>query len=448
MPRLSFYNHLQRRTDDSWLAYNARTGAMAVMTPENYALYQDIRAKLPNDNQAKFTAVEQELLKQLEYGKFVLPEQFDELEFVKLQHFQARYDARDLGLVIAPTMACNMACTYCFEGNKHGRMKPEVIEAIIEFVVQQAKPLDGLSVTWYGGEPLLAIDIIEDLTESFRDLANEHKFGYGAGIITNGSLMSPDIVDRLVVAGVQHAQVTLDGPSRIHDVKRPLKNGRSSFSTIVQHLKYAVSKMEVALRVSVDKDMTREDVRSLLVELDAAGLKNRVGIYFGYIEPSTSACANIADACYDKAGFAGMEAEFTSVLLDMGFDVHKIPSPVPTICLAQQLTSHVIDPDGDMYRCFNYVGDKTKSVGNVRSPLNVQNPEFVRLFKFSPFDDERCRTCDVLPLCMGGCPARRADFNPAHNEMCESWKYNLTSILEIIAAVKLQRMQAARKEAV
>jgi uncharacterized protein len=448
MPKLSLYNHFQKRPDGSWLAYNARTGAMAIMSAENYAHYQQICGKLSQNGGAQFTSEEQELLKQLEYGKFVFPEQFDELEFLKLQHNQARYGDRNLGLVIAPTMACNMACTYCFEGNKHGRMKPEVIESILEFVAKQAKPLDELSVTWYGGEPLLALDIIEDLTESFRDLANEHQFAYGAGIITNGSLLTGETIDRLVSCGIQFAQVTLDGPSRIHDTKRPLKNGRSSFDAIVQNVKAATSKLNVVLRVSVDRDMTSADVRLLLKELNAAGLKDRVGIYFGYVEPSTTACANIADSCYDKVGFAQMEAEFTAVLLDEGFDVHKIPAPVPTICLAQQLTSHVIDPEGNMYRCFNYVGDKTRSVGNVQSLLNIQNPEFVRLFKFVPFENEDCRTCNVLPLCMGGCPARRADFNPAREEMCESWRYNLTSILELIAAVKQRRMQAARKETV
>jgi uncharacterized protein len=448
MPRPSHFNHFQSRPDGSWLAYNARTGAMAVMTAENYSLYNVICDKLAQNGRAQFTAPEQELLTQLEYGKFVFPDRFDELEFMKLQHYQARYDNRGLGLVIAPTMACNMACTYCFEGNKHGRMKPEVIEALLEFVGKLAKPLDHLSITWYGGEPLLAMDIIEDLTESFRDLAGENRFTYGAGIITNGSLLNSEMVDRLVAAGVDQAQVTVDGPSHIHDTKRPLKNGKSSFATILENITYAISKMGVALRVSVDKDMAREDVRLLLRELESAGLKNRVGIYFGYIEPATTACANIADNCYDKAGFARIEADFTALLLEEGYDVHKIPTPFPAICVAQQLTSHVIDPDGDMYRCFNYVGDKTKSVGNVREPLNVQNPEFVRLFKFVPFENEHCRSCDVLPLCMGGCPARRADFDPAHEEMCESWKYNLTSMLEIIAAAKQQRIQAAQKEAI
>ncbi len=448
MSRISYFNHFQRRPDGNWLAFNARTTALALMTPENYALYGQIRDKLANNEQADLTAAEQDLLKQLEHGQFAFADGFDESEYLKLRHNQARYGEQSLGLVIAPTMACNMACTYCFESNKHGRMKPEVIEALIDFVAKQAKPLETLSVSWYGGEPLLAMDIIEDLTESFRDLAGEYKFGYGAAIITNGSLLNEDKLERLIAAGVTHAQVTVDGPSRVHDMKRPLKNGKSSFDTILRNVRNAVDRMEVVLRVSVDKDMTAENVRLLLRELDAAGLKNRVGVYFGFIEPSTSACANIADNCFDKATFARMESDFTTVLMEEGFDVHKIPSPISTVCVAQQIGSHVIDPDGDMYRCFNYVGDKSKSVGRVFELLNVQHPEFVRLFKFSPFDDEGCRTCRALPLCMGSCPARRADFNPAHEEMCESWTYNLESILEIMAAVKLQRMQAAQKESI
>jgi uncharacterized protein len=103
--------------------------------------------------------------------------------------------------------------------------------------------------------------------------------------------------------------------------------------------------------------------------------------------------------------------------------------------------SFLVDPDGDLYRCFNFAGDKSKSMGNIRNPIDYQHPEFTKLFQFDPFEDGDCRRCTILPICMGGCPAKRFDRNLPKNQVCDSWKYNLQPMLELIAYARTRQQQ-------
>jgi uncharacterized protein len=447
MSKPSRYSHFQPWQNGYRIAFNARTGAVALMTEDNYRVYLELTKKMElGAGVTELNAVESELLKQLEYGSFMYPDATDEFQSLKFMHGSARYDRRLLGLVIAPTMACNMACPYCFENNKRGKMSPDIVEAIISFVDNQAKSLDKVDVDWYGGEPLLALDVIEDLAQSLIDLSKEKHFNYTSSIVTNGYLLTHDVVDKLRALNVSVCQVTFDGPEGLHDQRRPLKNGKGSFRTILENLKYAATKLMISVRINIDKSMDRSVVGELLAELREAGLRDRVAVYFGQLEPSTTACAAIAESCYDTAGFSEAEIEFYRLLLDEGFRIQKLPSPSAVYCMAQHINGFLVDPEGNLYRCWNHVGEPERAMGNIKSPIDYQHPNFTRLFYFDPFADEKCMNCDILPLCMGGCPAQRADRGFAGDRICQSWRHNLTPMLEIIARSRQQQARSSVKE--
>ncbi len=448
MTKLSRYNHFQPWKDGYRIAYNALSGALAVMTAEHYEAYLKIADKIATANGSyKPDEGEQELIKQLIYGKFAHSGEYDELESLKFTHNLNRYDRTALGLTVAPTMACNMACEYCYESSNARKMTPEVIEALLDFVDKRADHLHTVDICWYGGEPLLALDTIEDITQSLIELGEEKNFDYSATMISNGYLLTPEVVDKLVALRVKMVQVTIDGPAEMHNQKRPLKNGKESFATIIENLKHAVTKIAVGVRVNVDKSFTVETIRALLSDLKAAGLERRIGIYFGQLEPATKVCGSIADACYGNADFSDIEADYFQLLLDEGFRIEKLPSPVGVFCMAQRVNAFVIDPEGYFYRCYNYVGDKSHAAGNIKDgQVDYQNHNFKRLFDFNAFENTRCLDCEILPICMGGCPAQRVDRAQSEEDVCLSWKHNLQPMLSIIARSRQQKLQAAGKE--
>lgn len=447
MSRVSRYNHFQRWRDGYYIAFNARTGAVALMTEDNYQTYLNLAEKVDRDNgSGNLTSMEQELLSQLEHGRFMNAEDCDELSILKFQHDMSRYDLTKLGLVIAPTLACNMACPYCYEANKSGRMSRDVMDAVIKMIRDQSMNLNQLDVTWYGGEPLLAMDMVEELSRTFIALGKEMHFAYTSAVITNGYLMNKDVVDLLADLKVVMCQVTLDGPARLHNLKRPLKNGKDTFQTIVRNLDYATTKLPIAIRVNVDKTMRIEDISELLSELQQAGLQGRVAIGFGQLEPASSTCAAIAETCYETADFSRVEIDYYRLLLDNGFFAEKLPSPNTLFCMAHRVNSFLIDPGGYLYRCLNHVGDVERSMGNVQNEINYQNANFMNLFEADPFASESCRSCTILPICMGGCPAQHVDRGFTDEQLCNSWKHNLMPMLEIIARSRQQKAPTVRKE--
>ena len=104
MRRVSKYNLFQKRKDGSRLAYNAISGALAVMSEENYQTYRRIERKISTDSAPVFEPEEQELLKQLEYASFVYSGDYDEIDKLYFIHHASRYDESNVGLVIAPTI--------------------------------------------------------------------------------------------------------------------------------------------------------------------------------------------------------------------------------------------------------------------------------------------------------------------------------------------------------
>lgn len=446
MLRVSRYNFFKKREDGSHLAYNGITGALAVMTEENFGLYKRIESKIKSGSDSDFDPQELELLKQLKYANFVYSGDYDEVDKLYFIHHAARFDDANVGLVIAPTMACNMACKYCYESNKTGKMEAPTIEAILNFIEMRKGRVKSVQVSWFGGEPLLAMDVIEDLSESLIDIGEEIDFKYSAYIVTNGYLLDRERVDKLVDLRVNGAQITLDGPAEQHNAMRPLKNGRESYKTIIENMKYASSKLDTTIRVNVDRNANIDMISRMLDDLEQAGLRESINMYFGLIEPLSSACANITDNCCNMAEYSRIETEFFRLLFDRGFKVDKLPSPSGNHCITQSISGFVIDHEGYLYRCYNHIGDRTLSMGKIHDSIDYFNHNFLNLFRFDPFADEQCRECDLLPICMGGCPSRRCEQDIPEEDLCASWKHNLPQMLELIALSKQQQMQAAQKE--
>jgi len=442
MSRLSEFNYFQTRPDGHTIACNFLSGALALMTPENYAVFKSIAEKMKASDDPDFAGAERELVDQLVYGGFIYNGD-DELYNLSFTHLMNRFNQKSLGLNIAPTMACNMACSYCRKPATEEQMSAATVEAILNYIEKNGKRLDHVDINWYGGEPLLGIDIIEDISESVFDIGDEFGILYSSSLITNGLLLSREMVDRLARVRISVIQVTLDGPAHIHDKKRPAKDGGPTFRTIIENLKYAATKFVIGLRINIDKSFTDETIAEVLSELKAAGLAERLGVNFGHIEYSGAACANLPNGCLNNAEFSENELAYYRLLHEHGFRIEQLPTPRKLFCPAQDINSFIIDPAGDLYRCYNYLGEPGKSCDNIRYEIDYTHPNFTRLFKFNPFEDETCRKCSLLPVCMGGCPARRADYDLKKEELCVDWKDNLPQMLEIIALSRQQQAQAA-----
>jgi uncharacterized protein len=80
-------------------------------------------------------------------------------------------------------------------------------------------------------------------------------------------------------------------------------------------------------------------------------------------------------------------------------------------CPFRSRTDFAIGPDGNIYKCLELLGNKSKAIGNIKNQeISIRRQAGCAL-AYSPFDDEKCLHCPVLPICGGGCPIDRREMN-------------------------------------
>lgn len=424
----SRYNLILKTKDSHYLAFNSTSCALAEVDPDFLETLENIETI----DYAKLDAPKKQLIDTMQAGNYIVNDEIDELKILKYRHLVGKYDFASLGLVIALTLGCNFDCPYCYENPQKGLITPEAIQGIIEMVTQAAQKRKDIEITWYGGEPLLAKEIIYDLSAKLIQICNENGSRYSAFMVTNGYLLTDEVIAKLKSAQVSGVQVTIDGPPEIHNRRRRLKGSNvGTFDTILNNVvKLKEQQFNLTVRINIDK--TNVDELNQLFDIFEANNLNDLFISFGRVTANTEACSAVAESCFDIEEFAQYDLKYQQLLHDRGFKIEgypDYPAILANYCCADSQSEFVIDPEGYMYKCWNDVGNATRAVGNVitaksaDAKMVMQNLEY--LF-WTPFEYEQCVQCNLLPICMGGCP-----YNGQRNGQpdCEKWKYNLEKTL-------------------
>lgn len=165
-----------------------------------------------------------------------------------------------LRLTIFPTGKCNFKCAYCFENTQtfcRETMSAEAQAVLLKFVQKSIANHKALHVSWFGGEPLLAPEVISYLSNGFRRICDSRHLSYSADITTNGFLLDHDMFDKLYELGVYKYYITLDGVKEQHDKRRFTKIGNGTFDKIVSNLiriknnrQYRFAKISIRVNMS------------------------------------------------------------------------------------------------------------------------------------------------------------------------------------------------------
>ena len=426
--KLSRYNFL-RQFDQTTIFFNSLTCAFAVVDENFLRVVDDV--KNSSYDEQKYDA---QLISDMKASGCLIEDNVDECDRLEFYRNLAKYDMTRFGLTIAPTLDCNFRCKYCFETHPKGVMSAEVQADLIKFVEMRLEAAKGFSVTWYGGEPLMAKNIIYDLSEKFLGMCQQLGIQYEATIITNASLLEDDDIEKFKRYKISGAQITIDGPQEIHDARRRNSKGESTFDKLIDSVNLLLNGgISTVVRINIDKEnISRID--ELLVTLkeridNFANMK----IDFGQVQAYTEICKSIENDCYGNEQYADIMLPLYTKIERMGFAVNKMncyPRPRITFCGSDFVNSFVVDNNGEIYRCWNHVGNQKHSCGNVRDFGNDDfNENYLSTIMWNPIRHEKCCKCVYLPICMGGCPdlmATSEDGQP----VCGTVKYNLDKVLE------------------
>ena len=403
----SQYNVLKTVNGKKYV-YNTLSGLIAELDEKTYNYISEKNIKLPKEE-----------IQNLYDAGLLIDNDIDERIILNLNHLKSQFDNKTLGLVIAPTLACNFACPYCFENRINKKMSEAVQDKIIEFVEQHAESgTKILDVTWYGGEPLIFPDVIDGITSRIRPILKKYNMAFKAYIITNGYLANEKNIDVFLKNNIKGAQITIDGTPDIHNQRRILNNGAPTFDIIVNNIKILLkNNINITIRINVDKTNETE-LENLLKILNKEKL-NKCNVVLGQVQSFTRVCKSIESTCVNKFEFRLLEYKFAGLLEKYNFKnpYAKIELYKKNIyCGALRRDYYVIDAEGFAYKCWNDISFEEKTVlklGEKQTKQMLMNE--AKYLTNNPFNNKICYQCIELPLCQGGCPFMEV----ANNKLCE-----------------------------
>lgn len=280
----------------------------------------------------------------------------------------------------------------------------------------------------------MVLGVVEYLQNEFERICTADGVQYNpGGIITNGYLLTKAVAKRLKNLGIETVQVTLDGPKDVHDQRRPLTSGRGTFDRIMDNLCHATDILKtISIRVNTDKTNAHR-VSEVMDAIEERGLKKKLSIYFAKVMAHTEACANVSGSCLKDQEYSDWEVQLTKLGWEKGFNLTKYPRVKFNYCEGDQVNSFVVGPTGYLYKCWSDPGNTDEAVGHVCDPAKYQEKK-KNVFKWlawDVFDRTECRECDVLPICMGGCPFVGLKMKSNTRGVCEEWRHNLLDMLKL-----------------
>lgn len=407
----SKYNHYFKN-NDVYFIYNARTNALLQLDKEAFYKFKIFEIEESDEN---------DLYKNLLYGGMIIPDEVEELQIIENEMYTKRFSNKSLGLSIAPTMECNFTCPYCYErdSQKYSKINEVTKENIVNYVYNKKSEISSLVITWYGGEPLLCLDDVKELSRKFIDICDENDIKYFAGITTNGYFLSLDIFKLFKNLRIGSIQIPLDGHKDFHDYTRFNKEGCGSFDKIIDNLKAlkVIYDSEEGYKpfISIRLNVTRLNMDSMfdvLKELDNNNILSYVTPYVAHVfdddDINNEFTLSLEEFNIFKQKFLNeLENSYNKKL-----DLSTIyPSRIANSCSCDVQSSFVIDPDGNLYKCWEEIGKIKSKIGNINTGLDkFKNKNYFDYLQFNPTKHLVCKECNILPLCMGGpCPLRRVD---------------------------------------
>ncbi|MCM5557051.1 radical SAM protein [Pleomorphomonas sp. JP5] len=326
--------------------------------------------------------------------------------------------------VLEVTQACNLRCRYCTFGGgfpdhrTHSlkRMDPTVLEKAIAAALRDGSALEEVCIAFYGGEPMLAFDLIERGVAFARAEAGGKRLRFST--TTNGTLLDADKAGFLAEHGFS-VLVSIDGPKGVHDTNRIFRDGRGSYDDGIRGLKALLQAyppdahgkiglsmvipssnwLPVLERLWDDEPWLPRSLRVMVSDVNAPE---------GFVpaEPAPGADYEafrqgwIADRAAARPGRTQIE---TSVFDRAYARLHHRPTEKPDAasfypngCCIPGVTKVYVDVDGAYKICERSHG--TPDIGSVDDGVRLDRVKQV-IEAYGDGSIADCATCEVVSLC-------------------------------------------------
>lgn len=431
----SKHNIFSRIKDsENYFIVNLLSGNADILSPDE-AL--KLKAILNNNGDL----VDPEFINELEEkGYFIDKAREDAIFKNKYLDFIDSREGDEVQVFFVPNYSCNFACSYCYQDEyapKTSELTLEIIDAFFKFIQTE---LAGRKkyITIFGGEPLLSSPRQKEIISTILNKAAS--LNIDTCIVTNGYNLS-EYIDILKLSRIREIQVTLDGTSQIHDIRRFLKGGGRTFDKIVKGINACLeNKIPINLRMVIDK----ENIDNL-PQLARFGISNgwTINPYFktqigrNY---ELHHCQSAPDklfsriSLYEKIYELTRQHPYIVEFYKPAYSVSKflsengsLPEPLFDSCPACK-TEWAFDYTGHIYPCTATVGKPGESLGTFY-PTVLHKKELINEWESRDVTTiDKCADCSVQLACGGGCGSVAKNNN---GNICSTDCRPIKELLEI-----------------
>lgn len=372
---------------------------------------------------------------------------------------------------------CNLNCKYCFyleknelfDHNEKFLMNDEVLEAYIKKYIN-SQSIPEISFVWQGGEPMLAgLDFYKKAINLQKKYAGEKKIINS--IQTNGTLLDDEWCAFLKENGFL-VGISLDGPVFFHDKYRVNRQGNSTFYEVVAGIELLKKyQIEFNVLMCVTKESVRYGKRiyqffkhmgvrhiqfTPLVERvpDEQAMKMNLNYALTPVAGEGKLSEVVTSFSVEPIAYGEFLVEVFDqwVKNDVGKTfISNIEVVLPawmglgaTMCTYAEKCgeSVIIEHNGDIYSCDHFMYPSYR-LGNILTDDPMQLVKSKQQMEFGEVKNkklsEKCRNCEVLFACRGGCPKQRfvqyQGDNLPTNYLCEGYKKYYTHIHRYMKAM-------------
>lgn len=330
---------------------------------------------------------------------------------------KARYVKEDVvGITLMLVQGCNLACSYCFgdEGSYYdaGKMTKEVAFAAIDYLVDHTSK-EKVLVTFFGGEPLLAVDLIEQIIDYCKTKDKVFTFS----MTTNGTLVN-DEISKLIVDNKISTIISIDGNKEKNDINRYYKNGKGSYNETIKQTEFLRNEYGVTSRATLTPKNL--DMIAIFEHMDRLGFKNVPMTpannlltdldYLEYINSDIRLVEYAVELIQNKKYEQVKKLTFIySALISLHYGVDR------KFGCGAGIRDVAIDIHGDIYPCHRFVSCKETCIGNLFYTFEENEKQRESYLDKSVISNIKsntiCSKCWIRRYCAGGCVSENYDEN-------------------------------------
>jgi uncharacterized protein len=377
------------------------------------------------------------------YDSHIIEKAYREMDYVLSRpvrdHRNTRMPRELRALCLNITHKCNLACTYCFaekltEGNA-GTMTPEVVRSALEYLCRESGYVHRLQVDFFGGEPLLAFDLVKMGVEYGRELEKKYDKKFLFTLTTNALLLTDEVVD-FVKEQEMCLILSLDGPQEIHDCFRLSRNGKGSHDAVLENIRKVRDRLDPSSYYIRGTFTSRTlEIKKILEYYLDEGFKN---VSLEPVSAPKDTVYALTEEHKDEITLHYREAAAWLLDKPMVFFHFNLEMDNP-LCLTRRITGCgagveylAVDPLGNMYPCHQFVENGSYLVGNVFD--EKRSEKITEHFRSSTlYKKEGCEKCWARFYCSGGCHfqhyIKTGDINKPSKLYCDIFRNRLETAL-------------------